>query len=548
VTFTDATTFSSVLSFLDFKHIQFMVEETPNFPDFVLDNGLGNRIFDRAINEITYSGPGDRFFFGNLPWFGDGDLFVFFNDLPLTDPDDYTADFNFWDILLDLAAGSGDSVRIFTTNPFHAFNALPFAEPNPTEVEELEGEFTVTGGFEVSARYADSVDNLQEHTLVEIGEAPLPVPANAKGALILLKTGDLGDVFPGCTITSAKIIVDSVTTNSLTNTAQFDAMDETFVGKTTYAALAAEYVTPASSPVFVAGTGEQEIDATDLFQAIADLDTIQQGFIVAHEEPLPADAAAGYIRMGSIIRFEVKYIRTAPATVEVVLSEGGSTVCKQRDGQSGEDASELVGTTAPETILTTLAGVTDPDTGFDYPRRYSVLLAFSLDDVPNPVGEAHLFFKNIRWTHSPGSAGTFPKVLKFRRVEPAAALDFLEVTWNQQDNTQTAPDGDWVGTNGEYGDDNHEGGAISTSDHADDATGIDLDPPPELYDNQVIKSNVSVFGFKDMIDAARVAGEDTLWVVCFMDTIVDPTEDGKTQADLAFAQSNGIKLVTNPVV
>lgn len=129
VTFRDGSTFSSLQNKWDFRNVKFIIEETPAFPTFLLPNPLLNRIFPRPLNIITYSGPGDRFFFGNLPWFGDGNLFVFNNDLLLIEGLDYTINFIFFFIDLIVPLLASDILIITTTTPNHAFGSLPFSEP-----------------------------------------------------------------------------------------------------------------------------------------------------------------------------------------------------------------------------------------------------------------------------------------------------------------------------------------------------------------------------------------------------------------------------------
>lgn len=148
VAFRDASTFSSLQNKWDFLNVKFIIEETPDFPVFLLPNPLSNRIFPRVLNTITYSGPGDRFFFGNLPWFGDGNVFVFNNDLLLEEITDYTVNFIFFFIDLAIPLLASDILRITTTTPNHAFGALGFSEPggekNTTEeaADAEEGAIT----------------------------------------------------------------------------------------------------------------------------------------------------------------------------------------------------------------------------------------------------------------------------------------------------------------------------------------------------------------------------------------------------------------------
>lgn len=138
VAFRDGTTFSSLQDIWDFLNVKFIIEETPGFPAFVIPNALSNRIFPRALNTIQYSGPGDRFFFGNLAWFGDGTIFIFRNDLLLVDGVDYTIDFNFFFINLTIPLGVGDTLDIFTTTPNNAFGRLSWGVPGGKENSDTE--------------------------------------------------------------------------------------------------------------------------------------------------------------------------------------------------------------------------------------------------------------------------------------------------------------------------------------------------------------------------------------------------------------------------
>lgn len=129
VTFRDGSTFSSLQDVWDFLNINFIVEETVGFPVFLLPNALSNRIFPRALNILNFSGPGDRFFFGNLAWFGDGTVFVFKNDLLLVQDVDYKIDFIFFTITLTNALVTEDALEIITTTPNNAFNQLGYSLP-----------------------------------------------------------------------------------------------------------------------------------------------------------------------------------------------------------------------------------------------------------------------------------------------------------------------------------------------------------------------------------------------------------------------------------
>lgn len=136
VQFADGTTFSSLQDEWDFLNIKFLVQETQDFPIWILSNELQNRLFARPINTLQYSGPGDRFYFGNLAWWGDGVVRVFKNDLKLIEGIDYTIDWNFFWILIDIEAS--DILDIITTTPNHAFGGLGFTIPNGKEDTDIE--------------------------------------------------------------------------------------------------------------------------------------------------------------------------------------------------------------------------------------------------------------------------------------------------------------------------------------------------------------------------------------------------------------------------
>ena len=160
VVFRDGSTFSSLQDVWDFLNVKFIIEETPGFPTFIIPNALSNRIFPRALNFLNFSGPGDRFFFGNLAWFGDGTVFVFKNDLLLVEGIDYTINFIFF--FIDITIAAGDTLQIVTTTPNNAFGRLSWGIPggkenSPTEESE-EPEGVVLSGTEDAILVKGSAD------------------------------------------------------------------------------------------------------------------------------------------------------------------------------------------------------------------------------------------------------------------------------------------------------------------------------------------------------------------------------------------------------
>ena len=77
----------------------------------------------RRKSFITFSGSGDRFFYGNLPWFQDGTTFVWKDDVLLTETDDYYEDD--WQRIIDLINQllSGETL-IISVEPGCPFPAL----------------------------------------------------------------------------------------------------------------------------------------------------------------------------------------------------------------------------------------------------------------------------------------------------------------------------------------------------------------------------------------------------------------------------------------
>jgi hypothetical protein len=512
VNWLDAQTFSALLSEWDFKNVKFIIEETPDFPTFLLDNPLDNRIHGRAINEVIYSGPGDRFFFGNLPWFGDGSVQVFVNDILLTEPTDYTIDFPNWYINLIDDTISTDSVRINVFNPFHAFDALPFAEPNPAETTTApSGDVTATGVFLVKAHYVDTGDNILDHVSLEVGDTA--AQTGEKGAILLLRSGSLGDNFPGATVNSATITVKNVISNSLTTGDKWDVMDETWVGKTTYAALSAEYLSPTTNPsVGVNNTGTVEMDATDLFAAIAALDTIDEAFVVVHEEPFPAAAGDGVYEILSVIEYEVNYTIPDPSdppagTLEFSFLDHPRGTIQDYNNFAGNIKDNTIGNGA----INVAAGFIFPT-----PMRFRSHGVAQFGPLPAPgytVATATMLFENTRWAHS--DPATLPPHVKIRRL--TGAMYDLLANWTVKNASESwavgCPDTDCPA-------DPQGGGADS-----------DNDATPEILllwqgeANQVVFVNNLLIGGSQlvaMVQEAIDAGQANLQVIFFVEPEATP--------------------------
>ena len=75
---------------VNMTQIKYLVEEACFIPRFFDGSLLGNTIFPREWNWLIYKGTALFHIFGGPFWTGDGAITVWDNDLPLTDPPDYT--------------------------------------------------------------------------------------------------------------------------------------------------------------------------------------------------------------------------------------------------------------------------------------------------------------------------------------------------------------------------------------------------------------------------------------------------------------------------
>lgn len=119
----EGSSFSSEILQLQFDHIQNLIEELPLWVGIgasALVTGTRN---PRRKSFITYSGPGDRFYYGNLPYLRDGDTFVWVDNVLQTEDDDYYDDDWQWIIDLLSSLSSGDQI-IISTRPNCPFPAL----------------------------------------------------------------------------------------------------------------------------------------------------------------------------------------------------------------------------------------------------------------------------------------------------------------------------------------------------------------------------------------------------------------------------------------
>lgn len=90
---TDQPNWNSAFLGLIQKQIKFLIEEACFLPSFYNDSILGNSIFPRAWNWLVFTGGGNNFNIGGPYWGGDGSIFVFDNDLELSEGTDYYIEF-----------------------------------------------------------------------------------------------------------------------------------------------------------------------------------------------------------------------------------------------------------------------------------------------------------------------------------------------------------------------------------------------------------------------------------------------------------------------
>jgi hypothetical protein len=104
----DASSFPSTPIVQIHQQLGFLIEESCGWPDLPDDHPLNNGIFPRDLNWLLYVGPGPSFFFGHMPWAGDGNIFVFVNDIQLQDHE-WFFDWEGWNIVIP-GLNPGDNV------------------------------------------------------------------------------------------------------------------------------------------------------------------------------------------------------------------------------------------------------------------------------------------------------------------------------------------------------------------------------------------------------------------------------------------------------
>lgn len=118
----NASSFSSSILQVQFDQLANLIQELPS--NFGLDGtALRNYRNPRRKIFVTYSGPGDRFFYGNLPWYPDSSVFVWRDESLLTEPSDYTDDDWQWiiDLITSLLATETITIMVVPLCPFPLF-------------------------------------------------------------------------------------------------------------------------------------------------------------------------------------------------------------------------------------------------------------------------------------------------------------------------------------------------------------------------------------------------------------------------------------------
>lgn len=546
VTHKDGNTLSSVIEEWDRLNIKFIAEETPDFPTFLLDNFLSNRIFPRLLNELVYSGPGDRFTFGNIAWYGDGEVFIFIDDIPV-ESTIFTIDFIHWEIVITVA--TGETLRIETTTPNHAYHSLSFGGhqsiPEDDEVDDPDEDeiFEVEGTFEILRKRVNTGDDIVAHTAIEIGEATGGI-GDEKGAILFLTATNLGSEFAGAEILDADITVLREG-NTLTASNSIEPTDADPRADVLYATVDARIITGITIvPTIPVGLGKIKMDATDVFQAAADENfSTAIAFFVAHEDPLPADASNGRIILNGIVKFRVRYkiadvvvtqstLDTLPVVQNQMLLDQDEPDTNQ--GQTGRAAAITV---------TSAAGVSD--------TQRSVLYRFDISGLSSPVTAARLFFGGSnRFAHT--GPGTELTNIQFAWLDDATGLQNritgnlqLAATWNHMRTAlaDPGPTTKWVAivTNG---DDADEGGGTDAADF--DAASLVSILWPGIAEQTNFISNWQVFGLKALIDAALDAGRTELDLVMFLQRFVTKGTSVTMVFTPVLANSSLLTLIVDP--
>lgn len=119
--------------------IRFLQEEACALPIFPDGHPLGNPIWPRDLGFLVYSGPGPTFSFSGLPWFGDGEIVVYVNDLLLQEGVDYTIDWINFTITIP-GLEEGDVVQFGTQISFSLGGIPDPSEDDEEEIPEPEPE------------------------------------------------------------------------------------------------------------------------------------------------------------------------------------------------------------------------------------------------------------------------------------------------------------------------------------------------------------------------------------------------------------------------
>lgn len=103
----DGSSASSDILLLQANQVAFLVQELPYLLGIENSKLVTGHLNPRRKNFVRYSGPGDTFYYGNLPYLQNSQVFVWRDDVLLTEGTDYTNDDWAWliDLLNSLLAG-----------------------------------------------------------------------------------------------------------------------------------------------------------------------------------------------------------------------------------------------------------------------------------------------------------------------------------------------------------------------------------------------------------------------------------------------------------
>ena len=222
----DGSSFSSDIFDVQFDQLKNLIQELPYEVGL---EGTSIRTYrnPRRKTFITYSGPGDRFYYGNLPYFRDGTVFVWKDDVLLTDETDYLNDD--WQDIIDLLTSllAGETI-IISTAPGCPFPLLfcngsgDFGEqdpdrpqgPDPIETDPVgvEQEPIATGDATLLGRPPNSADdNFSTGISAQVWKENLTSSNDRRTAIF---QWDISNIDPSIYSTITMILTNNTGTNT----------------------------------------------------------------------------------------------------------------------------------------------------------------------------------------------------------------------------------------------------------------------------------------------------------------------------------------------